>query len=497
MLKNTACTCCLSHIRINLVVGHLMLALAISSCFQLGQISKDMLQVVHEEVISLQNSNLRNSNEHTGRTILIFTGLFGKEEWSNFRSAEGDFFLKKYGCPVTNCRLKYKNEVEKLDGADIVVFHDRDMPDAFTLKEMSGSERPENQIWVYFTGENPSSSHHSVEYLDGLFDWTMTYKRKSDIWVPYFRSFQESGKKSNISTDIVGKKKHLIGWIVSDCGRMRDRVVVELQKILPVHVAGHCSSRYSHKLDCLNDDECNKKIKEFKFYLAFENSMCDDYVTEKYWYRALKNDAVPIVLGGGPYDDSKVAIPGSYIDVLDFENVEKLADYIKYLDGNDTAYNEYFKWKEHYSLWKPVCDWPFEPYWACQMCMRLNIGIPKKERVKMSQYWSVSGNCKIQSERLEMFLKMSGHDFQSFDALYNKLENPFNDVSKEIDYQEQSQEQDRSDDGIDSSKNEVHGSVDSLLNKQNGIASEEYQLILLFSLSVVGFLVYMRKIRVL
>ena len=36
------------------------------------------------------------------------------------------------------------------------------------------------------------------------------------------------------------------------------------------------------------------------FYLAFENSFCDHYVTEKMW-RWLKKDIVPVVMGKADY----------------------------------------------------------------------------------------------------------------------------------------------------------------------------------------------------
>ena len=59
-----------------------------------------------------------------------------------------------------------------------------------------------------------------------------------------------------------------------------------------------------------------------------------------------EENVVPIVLGGANY--TKLAIPGSYINVLDFKTVKDLADYLHYLDQNNTAYNEYFKWRQKY-----------------------------------------------------------------------------------------------------------------------------------------------------
>ncbi len=37
-------------------------------------------------------------------------------------------------------------------------------------------------------------------------------------------------------------------------------------------------------------------MREYKFYLAFENSFCDDYVSEKFW-RTMTMYLVPIVMG--------------------------------------------------------------------------------------------------------------------------------------------------------------------------------------------------------
>jgi alpha-1,3-fucosyltransferase len=41
--------------------------------------------------------------------------------------------------------------------------------------------------------------------------------------------------------------------------------------------------------------------KGYKFYLSFENSLCSDYVTEKFW-KILNFNIVPIVLGGANYE---------------------------------------------------------------------------------------------------------------------------------------------------------------------------------------------------
>ena len=45
------------------------------------------------------------------------------------------------------------------------------------------------------------------------------------------------------------------------------------------------------------DSQCYDSLWDnYKFYLAFENSDCNHYITEKFW-NALANGVVPIVYG--------------------------------------------------------------------------------------------------------------------------------------------------------------------------------------------------------
>lgn len=55
--------------------------------------------------------------------------------------------------------------------------------------------------------------------------------------------------------------------------------------------------------------------------------------------------------------------------MFDFKTIKDLTDYMKYLDSNRTAYNEYFKWKKYVKFYKA----PSEPSPFCDMCIRLNL----------------------------------------------------------------------------------------------------------------------------
>ncbi|GIY18405.1 alpha-(1,3)-fucosyltransferase C [Caerostris extrusa] len=110
-------------------------------------------------------------------------------------------------------------------------------------------------------------------------------------------------------------------------------------------------------------DECLKKFsQQYFFYLAFENSICDDYVTEKF-FRTLKYNMIPVVFGGGKY--SKIAPPGSYIDALDFYSPKDLSDHLYSVASRFAVFAEYFRWKiEGYDVY----DVP-DP---CALCEKLH-----------------------------------------------------------------------------------------------------------------------------
>jgi len=77
-----------------------------------------------------------------------------------------------------------------------------------------------------------------------------------------------------------------------------------------------------------------------------------------------RNDVIPIVLGAHPDDYKTLAPPGSYIHVDDFNSPKALADYLHFLDKNDTLYNEYFRWKKT-GMFISTSSW-------CRLCALLH-----------------------------------------------------------------------------------------------------------------------------
>ncbi len=74
-----------------------------------------------------------------------------------------------------------------------------------------------------------------------------------------------------------------------------------------------------------------------------ENHNCHDYVTEKF-YIGFEAGVIPIVDGTDDYS-TFVPSPHSIIEPAKFQSVKALADHLKYLTNNRTAYYEYMPWK--------------------------------------------------------------------------------------------------------------------------------------------------------
>ena len=161
-----------------------------------------------------------------------------------------------------------------------------------------------NVTGIYFTLESPLAGTVEVP-LNPLRVYFASYWRGADIYAPYSRwvsfdpnvTYKRPGNYLTSSTHLFlfliepfleenyaeGRTK-MAAIVVSNCQTSNNRMnyVRELQKYIKVDVYGNCGT-----LSCPFD--CFDKLKaEYKFYLAFENSNCRDYITEKFYYSALQ-----------------------------------------------------------------------------------------------------------------------------------------------------------------------------------------------------------------
>ena len=185
-----------------------------------------------------------------------------------------------------------------------------------------------------------------------------------------------------------GKDKLLI-YINGHCQTVdgfRENFMRALNRITKVDIHGKCAGIFGRLTCPRKSKRCGNWIRQHKFYISFENSVCNDYVSEKYWDVPLDHDLVPIVLGTKFLKE--LAIPGSYIDATKFPDLQSLVNYLKYLDQNDAAYNEYFKWKKFYQKSNR------EP-WPCRLCRMLhNDSLPVKSYDRFDKFHDPTTVCR-------------------------------------------------------------------------------------------------------
>ena len=185
-----------------------------------------------------------------------------------------------------------------------------------------------------------------------------------------------------------GKDKLLV-FVNGHCqtyDSFRENMIRALNRIVKVDVYGKCGGIFGRVSCPRTGEKCKNLLNRYKFYISFENSVCNDYVTEKYWRVPFHHDSVPIVFGFKFFKE--LAIPGSYIDASSFPDMQSFVEYLQYLDRNDTAYNEYFKWRQSYQTAN------LEP-WLCRLCRMLhNFSMPVKTYERFDKFLDPNTVCK-------------------------------------------------------------------------------------------------------
>jgi hypothetical protein len=265
--------------------------------------------------------------KHTSRLILF---------WGNWFEQAPDFIVDD--CPLM-CELT--TDKSRIYDATVVVFNSR-------VKAGWPDVRFQNQTYVHCLSERPGPWQHWLAEYDGKINLTCNYRHDADISTRRILQFDNSSMIEEYVPRIpLAKKSMAVAWMVSHCNASsrRDEYVKELAKYIDVDAYGACSLRSCPKENdslCLDLFESN-----YKFYLGFENRICKDYITEKF-YKPLQHELIPVVLGGGDYKTA--APPHSYINVQDFESPRALAQYLHHLSHNENDYYAYFKWKSRYKI---------------------------------------------------------------------------------------------------------------------------------------------------
>ncbi|CAG9571935.1 unnamed protein product [Danaus chrysippus] len=268
-------------------------------------------------------------------------------------------------CYVTTDRSFFNGDTTKFDA---IAFDGRTI--AKMMKSQLPKRRSQHQKFIYFNMESADNYPLCSAYFDDFFNWTATYRLDSDIPLPYIQIRDKNGKvvgpKKDMKWEDMGffkdeelellkqNKTKAVAWFVSNCETRssREKYAFKLKNALysfgfSVDIYGKCGP---FKCPRHKENTCFSLLeRDYAFYLSFENSFAEDYVTEKI-LTALQHKAVPIVRGGANY--SRFLPPGSYFDASKLTPYV-MASKIVHVMTNTKYYSEFFRWWSHYSYRDP------------------------------------------------------------------------------------------------------------------------------------------------
>ncbi|CAG9536859.1 unnamed protein product [Cercopithifilaria johnstoni] len=306
-------------------------------------------------------------------------------------------------CPDLKDKCMVTADRSLVDSADAVIFHF--MTEDFRLNDLPKRRSP-SQRYVFLTVEAPPNyklwQRDALHAPRNFFNWTMTYRYDSDIpWVygGYWISPEINKglgfEPENLPYDektILKNKSSAIFWLVSNCNTIskRELAVEKLGKYIMIDKYGACADNPYKRDACKRGSECEKDLGAMNFfYIAIENAICKNYVTEKYFDR-YHLPSVPIVMRRKTYEN---LIPQhSFIPMDDFESAQAMANYLIALMSNKTAYLEYFKWRR--DGWVRAYQNTGYRFHFCKLCEALLEERPTKIYEDVEEWFHGTSECE-------------------------------------------------------------------------------------------------------
>lgn len=216
--------------------------------------------------------------------------------------------------------LSKKYKIELSDTPDYLIFS------AFGYENMSYPDC----IKIFYSGENITPDFNICDYGIGfsLLTFGDRYLR-----LPLYTLYGigELAAPKVINPDSVLNRK-FCSFVVSNTTGAPERE--RFFQLLSAYKQVDSGGRYMNNV---GGPVPNKRefIQNYKFNIAFENSMCDGYTTEKIM-EPMQINSLPLYWG-----NRLIAAdfnPDSFINITDFPSLEAAAEYVIHLDQDDEAY---------------------------------------------------------------------------------------------------------------------------------------------------------------
>ncbi|KAH9261615.1 hypothetical protein BASA81_000271 [Batrachochytrium salamandrivorans] len=257
------------------------------------------------------------------------------------------------GCPESRtcpkfpkCEFEYANtaSTSQIKSANVVLVHQDDakvMIPKVTAMRQSGNTSVVGLYW--------REAHKTYVPMDLQMqtEFEMGVHFNAKIVSPLFALLPGVLRHTKHNMDNFSTRDFAM-YVTSDCHTLSKRSTYLKHLVTAVKSMGE-ARKFNLYGNCFNNPLPGVTIQSFKalmarhkFYLAFENTIQDGYVTEKLFF-PLSQDVIPVYFGA--LDAPNITTTRSYIKASDFPTPELLAEYLVYLDNHPEKYHEYFAWK--------------------------------------------------------------------------------------------------------------------------------------------------------
>lgn len=280
-------------------------------------------------------------------------------------------------------------------------------------------------VWVWADAEAPGNWDHSLEQsaglrppppvLDRLFNLSLTFRLDGDVLFSYGGAERLSSSAAAEAAEgheartlaLFKGKSRLAAWTVSHCytASRREEWVAALRRHAPVDVFGKCAGVRGIVAAAGHERHAARIRRTYVFYLALENRLCKDYVTEKFWVDALLSGAIPVVRGGlSDADYAAVAPPGSYVNADAFAGPAQLAAHMRAVQRNYSLFASYHAWRATHQLTVRDVHWHAnklaEEAATCRLCGWLRARRPgdSPATLNLTSFWDPVRYCRAPAD---------------------------------------------------------------------------------------------------
>ena len=235
--------------------------------------------------------------------------------------------------------VEFTTDRARLREADAVVFH------LFIDWQIRDAVKHPEQLWVGFTMES-SARTRVLRNAAAMraFDLRMSFSRQSDVWMPYVPALEhwQAAVAAPIPMPSEPAPAVLLQSARTDQWG-RDTYLTELMGHLKFDSYGRFLRNREMQTPDQGEDTKMALLQKYRFTFGFENSIEDDYVTEKF-FQPLLAGSVPVYYGAPNVADYA---PGenSFIDASRYTPRE-LADLLRELSNDEGERSKYLEWRQ-------------------------------------------------------------------------------------------------------------------------------------------------------